>query len=145
VTQLEAVPAPEPTSATPRPRLTVTRTADVVAIAGEVDVGNALQLRAQLHRGLHAGAVRVDLTGLTLLSSAGIAVLFEMLDDSESMLEVTVRSGSAVAQVIEICGLSTVARVIAAPDPGGPRGCTLRAEATRWLQTRRQVPKGPRR
>jgi len=89
-----------------------------VFLAGEVDVANAAQfgqlVRQQFDRGLN----RLDLTGMHLLSSAGVAVLYELAADrSGPGLELLVAEGSVVARVVEVCGLGAVATVRPVPPP----------------------------
>jgi anti-sigma B factor antagonist len=91
-----------------------------VVLAGEIDLYNAAQLRSAI-RGTDQDrqAVTVDLSGVTYLDSAGLAVLFEQ---AHRQLRVLACAGSAVATLLRICGLSHVAEVALLPAAGRSDG-----------------------
>ncbi|HEX3827516.1 MAG TPA: STAS domain-containing protein [Sporichthyaceae bacterium] len=83
---------------------------------GTLDIGNARLLHAALADAKADPALVVDLRRVRYLDSAAVTVLFA---HAHKPLRILVRAGSAVAQVVEICGLSRVAQVElpAAVDP----------------------------
>jgi len=80
-----------------------------VLVAGSVDLTGAKALRRELDAAAaeHRPLV-VDLTGVQLLQSVGVAVLHDLADHG---LVLRARAGSAVASVIRITGLTHVASV----------------------------------
>jgi anti-anti-sigma factor len=58
--------------------------------------------------------VVVDLCEVLYLDSTGIAVLYEVTESTHLLLRA--RSNSAVATVIQICGLAQVVELLPAPD-----------------------------
>lgn len=80
-----------------------------ILVAGPVDLSTSRALRAAMEKaGAGEGNLVVDLREVQLLQSPGVAVLF---DAAERGLRLKVRSASAVASVIRICGLDRVAEV----------------------------------
>jgi anti-anti-sigma factor len=80
-----------------------------IRVAGPVDLSTSRALRSALEQAAaHGGEILVDLREVQLLQSPGVAALF---DAAENGLRLRVRSGSAVASVIRICGLDRVAVV----------------------------------
>lgn len=75
-------------------------------VSGEIDLSNADQLRQALDAGGH---LTVDLSGVTYMDSAAIAVLFARA--AEGPLEVRCRPDSVVAALIDITRLGDVAAV----------------------------------
>jgi anti-anti-sigma regulatory factor len=98
-----------------------------VIVAGSVDLSGARTLR----RELAAAAIRhrplvVDLTGVQLLQSVGVAVLHDFADHG---LRLRVQAGTAVASVMRITGQINLAEVEfvepappVAPGPHPDRG-----------------------
>jgi anti-anti-sigma factor len=85
-----------------------------VVVAGEVDMASAPRLRAALSRAVAAsGPLTVDLTAVSFLDSAGIAVLFDELPAGS---QVVVTPGSVAAQVLDITGFAHHGRIILAGD-----------------------------
>ncbi|WP_214369346.1 SpoIIE family protein phosphatase [Pseudonocardia sp. H11422] len=97
------------------PGLTVTDTgADppVLAIAGPVDVTTVGELRSAI---LHAtaGCTRpgvVDLAGVTLLTSAGVRLLYELTESSQVTPRVIAPAGCAARSVLELTRLEHLLR-----------------------------------
>ncbi|HEX3827522.1 MAG TPA: STAS domain-containing protein [Sporichthyaceae bacterium] len=80
-----------------------------ILVVGPVDLSTSRALRTALEEAAaQGGEVLVDLREVQLLQSPGVAALF---DAAEYGLRLRVRSGSAVASVIRICGLDRVAAV----------------------------------
>lgn len=80
-----------------------------IVVVGPVDLSTSRALRAAMERSVAAGGrLVVDLRDVQLLQSPGVAALF---DAAEHGLRLRVRSASAVASVIRICGLDRVAEV----------------------------------
>jgi anti-anti-sigma factor len=80
-----------------------------ILVAGAVDLSTSRALRAALDKAAaRGGEVLVDLRDVQLLQSPGVAALF---DAAEHGLRLRVRTASAVASVIRICGLDRVAAV----------------------------------
>jgi anti-anti-sigma factor len=84
---------------------------------GEIDPGNAHLLAAALQAIPESDPAVVDLTGVTFLGSAAVAILYE---HTPRGLQVMVRAGTAVARVMDICGLPQVAHVQLLPHPDDP-------------------------
>lgn len=102
--------------AAPRLHVTLTDSGEVV-VAGEIDLATAPQLRAELDQAAaHGQSVRVDLTAVKYLDSAGVSVLFDV---AYKDLHLRVTDATAVATVIRISGLIHVAKVefVDAPEP----------------------------
>ncbi|HEV2775763.1 MAG TPA: STAS domain-containing protein [Solirubrobacteraceae bacterium] len=81
----------------------------VMAVAGELDLATAPELEAALREYLAAGAVRLDLRGLSFMSSSGIRVLDAILRDVDAhgwalVIEPIVQP--AVRQVIALTGMT---------------------------------------
>ena len=75
---------------------------------GTLDIGNARLLHSALANAKADPALVVDLRRVRYLDSAAVTVLFA---HAHKPLRILVQAGSAVARVVEICGLSRVARV----------------------------------
>ncbi|WP_033262476.1 STAS domain-containing protein [Amycolatopsis vancoresmycina] len=81
----------------------------VLAVTGEIDMSNAAEFGAALDRELAAGpAVTVDLTGVTYLDSAGVAVLFDRAADHDLRL----LAPRLLDRVLRVSGLTQVAKVM---------------------------------
>lgn len=94
------------------PELTVTRSSEngvpVLAVTGELDMSNADALRAAVASSgaESSGRLIFDLSALSFMDSAGIAVLLEA---AERIGSVSLRSPArAVWRVIELTGLTQV-------------------------------------
>jgi anti-anti-sigma factor len=82
----------------------------VVRAAGDVDMVSAEQLRIRLLEASHGGTVRVelDLTGVTLFSSAGVRVVLAVAAIAEAerwRLVVHAPAGGVTRHVLEVSGL----------------------------------------
>ncbi|HEU5298655.1 MAG TPA: STAS domain-containing protein [bacterium] len=88
------------------------RTADVdgipvVAIEGEVDIGNVTHLRAQIVQSVPNAArgLVLDLTGTTYLDSRGVHLILELADrmtTSQQELRVVVPPDALIRRVLEL-------------------------------------------
>lgn len=81
----------------------------VMAVAGELDVATAPELEAALREQLAAGPVRLDVRGLSFMSSSGIRALDAILRDVAAhrwMLVIEPTMQPAVRQVIELTGMT---------------------------------------
>jgi anti-anti-sigma factor len=79
----------------------------VLRLVGDLDLATSDLLRTHLDAATaDGGPVVVDLTGLLLIQSAGVAALYEV---TPTGLRLRVSSGSAVAAVMRITGLDLVA------------------------------------
>jgi anti-anti-sigma factor len=90
-----------------------------VVPAGQVDIGNARLLHSALANAESDPMLQVDLRWVTYLDSAAVSVLFA---HAHKPMRIVARSDSAVANVLQICGLSRVAQVELVPrtDPVEP-------------------------
>jgi anti-sigma B factor antagonist len=80
----------------------------VLTVTGEIDMSNAAAFGSALDRELAAGAaVTVDLSGVTYLDSAGVAVLFERADAHDLRLV----APRLLARVVRVSGLPRIAKV----------------------------------
>ena len=93
--------------------VTVTRRGEYVIarIGGEVDASNAGwiggRLRAELSN--RSDALLVDLSAVTYLDSAGIALMFELAEELRThrqQLELVIPEGSSIARMAALTGLS---------------------------------------
>lgn len=82
---------------------------------GPIDLGNARLLHAALAAATADPMLQVDLRLVTYLDSAAVSVLFA---HAHKPMRILARPGSAVANVLSICGLSRVARVDLVPVVG---------------------------
>jgi anti-anti-sigma factor len=81
----------------------------VLAVTGEIDMSNAAEFGAALDRELGDGpAVTVDLTGVTYLDSAGVAVLFDRAGEHDLRL----LAPRLLDRVLRVSGLTQVAKVV---------------------------------
>ncbi|MGW3963489.1 STAS domain-containing protein [Amycolatopsis sp. NPDC005003] len=81
----------------------------VLTVTGEIDMSNAAEFGTALDRELAAGpGVTVDLTGVTYLDSAGVAVLFDRAADHELRLI----APRLLDRVLRVSGLTRVAKVV---------------------------------
>jgi anti-sigma B factor antagonist len=81
----------------------------VMAVAGELDVATAPEFEEALRAQLAAAPVRLDLRGLSFMSSSGIRALDAILRDVAAhrwalVIEPTMQA--AVRQVIELTGMT---------------------------------------
>ncbi|MCR6487984.1 STAS domain-containing protein [Amycolatopsis sp. OK19-0408] len=80
----------------------------VLTATGEIDMSNAGEFGAALDRELAAGGpVVVDLTGVTYLDSAGIAVLF----DRATVHDLRLTAPRLLDRVLRVSGLARCAEV----------------------------------
>lgn len=87
----------------------------VVAIEGEIDASNAIELRRAIAAAAsnHVAALVVDLTAVDYVDSAGINLLFALgaeLRDRQQRLLIAVDGGSSVSRMLEITGFAAVER-----------------------------------
>jgi anti-anti-sigma factor len=82
----------------------------VLAITGELDMGNAGALDRELAAATSAGTLAVDLTGVVFLDSAAIAVLFEHA--GRSALRLVLGADATVSTAIVTTGLDQYATVV---------------------------------
>jgi len=81
----------------------------VLSVTGEIDMSNAGEFGAALDRELAAGtAVTVDLTGVTYLDSAGVAVLFDRAGEHDLRL----LAPRLLDRVLRVSGLAQVTKVM---------------------------------
>ncbi|ADJ47636.1 anti-anti-sigma factor [Amycolatopsis mediterranei S699] len=81
----------------------------VLSVAGEIDMSNAAEFGAALDGELAAGAaVTVDLTGVSYLDSAGVAVLFDRVGEHDLRLV----APPLLDRVLRVSGLTQVAKVM---------------------------------
>lgn len=80
----------------------------ILTVSGEVDMSNAPEFGAALDRELAAGpSLTVDLTGVTYLDSAGIAVLF----DRAAAHDLRLTASPLLERVVRVSGLAQVTKV----------------------------------
>ncbi len=81
----------------------------VLTVTGEIDMSNAAEFRAALDRELaRETAVTVDLTGVTYLDSAGVAVLFDRAGEHDVRLV----APRLLDRVLRVSGLTQVVKVM---------------------------------
>jgi anti-sigma B factor antagonist len=81
----------------------------VLSVTGEIDMSNAAEFGAALDGELAAGAaVTVDLTGVTYLDSAGVAVLFDRIGEHDLRLV----APQLLDRVLRVSGLTQAAKVM---------------------------------
>lgn len=79
-------------------------------VVGEIDLGNADRLRQSLDSAGRSGRrLSVDLSEVTYIDSAGIAVLFDQA--AHGPIEIRCREDSVVAPLIDITRLGDVASI----------------------------------
>jgi anti-anti-sigma factor len=83
----------------------------IANLTGEIDASNsgwlAGRLRAELTN--RSDALVVDLSGVTYIDSAGIALLFELAEDLRThrqQLQLVIAEGSPIARMAALTGLS---------------------------------------
>jgi anti-anti-sigma factor len=80
----------------------------LLTVTGEIDMSNAAEFGAALDRELATGAaVTVDLTAVTYLDSAGVALLFDRAESHDLRL----LAPRLLSRVLQVSGLSQVAAV----------------------------------
>jgi len=81
----------------------------VLTVTGEIDMSNAAEFGAALDRELAAAtAVTVDLTAVTYLDSAGVAVLFDRAGEHDLRL----LAPRLLDRVLRVSGLAQVVKVM---------------------------------
>ncbi len=81
----------------------------VLSVTGEIDMSNVAEFGAALDGELAVGAaVTVDLTGVTYLDSAGVAVLFDRVGEHDLRLV----APRLLDRVLRVSGLTRVAKVM---------------------------------
>lgn len=82
-----------------------------LAVSGEIDMVNAVIVQQQLLEAItnQPDSVRIDLSGLTFLDSAGLRILFALADRLEILqieLEVMVPADSIPRRAMELAGFT---------------------------------------
>jgi anti-sigma B factor antagonist len=81
----------------------------ILTVTGEIDMSNADEFGSALDRELAAGtALTVDLTGVTYLDSAGVAVLF----DRAAAHDLRLSAPLLLDRVLRVSGLTEVTKVM---------------------------------
>ncbi|MEU8637129.1 STAS domain-containing protein [Amycolatopsis sp. NPDC048633] len=81
----------------------------ILTVTGEIDMSNAGEFGSALDRELAAAtALAVDLTGVTYVDSAGIAVLF----DRASSHDLRLTAPRLLDRVLRVSGLTQVTKVM---------------------------------
>lgn len=88
----------------------------VATLEGDVDMGNARDLRKSLLAGVgnDAPGLVLDLSRTTYLDSAGVHVVFDLarkLHARQQQLHVVVPAGAAIRRVLVLTNVSAVARM----------------------------------
>jgi anti-sigma B factor antagonist len=86
----------------------------IARIEGEIDASNVTWAEARLRSLVtnHCEALVVDLTAITYLDSAGIALLFELAADlgrHQQELRLVVADGSSIARVLQLTAIAGAA------------------------------------
>ncbi|ASR38313.1 anti-anti-sigma factor [Prauserella marina] len=84
-----------------------------LAISGEIDLSNSAVVRDRLFASIsnRVTAVRIDLSGLDYIDSAGLRILFALADRLrllQTSCELMVPPGSPTQKVIQLSGLDTL-------------------------------------
>ncbi|MFD2420981.1 STAS domain-containing protein [Amycolatopsis pigmentata] len=87
-----------------------------IRLSGEIDLANAAAVQNEINAAIdnHVNAVRVDLSDVTYLDSAGLRILFTLagrLRTLQTTLELVVPSGSPVRRAVELSGLEPFTRL----------------------------------
>ena len=81
--------------------------ADLVRLAGEIDLANAPAIGRQIVAHVtEAGAVLIDLTAVSFLDSAGVRLLDALvgdLDDHGTAIRLVVGEGGAARMTLQLC------------------------------------------
>jgi anti-sigma B factor antagonist len=85
----------------------------IVAVAGEIDMSNAVRVRERIAEFVtpEDWAVVLDLSELTFIDSAGlhgVSVLAELLEERRQRLFLCVPPNGSIARTVEIIGLHSV-------------------------------------
>lgn len=97
-----------------------------VRLHGEVDLSNAAALAERAERAVsnRASGLLLDLSGLTYLDSAGLAMLFRLarrLGDRQQVLRLVVPPTSRVRRLLVLAGVGAAAQVVdGVPEPAPP-------------------------
>jgi len=84
-------------------RATGDREVAYLAVAGEVDLSNAEELREAVDdTGGNGAGVVIDLTDVGFMDSSGLAVILQAARDRESRLVIVAAPGSAVERLLEM-------------------------------------------
>jgi anti-anti-sigma factor len=103
-----ATDPPEPADQVKRLRIELTQPGELL-LDGEIDGSTAAELCEALESAAAAASsLLVDLCAVTYLDSVGVGALF---DQAHTNMRLRVAAGSAVATVINICGLDQIAQV----------------------------------
>ena len=88
-----------------------------LAVAGEVDLSNAENLRAALDDCPPNGSgVVIDMSGVSFMDSSGLAVILEAARDREARLIVVAAPGSAVERLLEMTEAAGWVRLMGSED-----------------------------
>jgi anti-anti-sigma factor len=88
----------------------------LIRLAGEIDLANAAAVEVQLREVItnRTQSVSIDLSMLEYLDSAGLRVLFALVDRLELLqiaMDVVVSAGSPARRAVELSGLGAVVAV----------------------------------
>jgi anti-anti-sigma factor len=88
----------------------------LIRLDGEIDLANAATVEMQLREVItnRTRSVSIDLSELDYLDSAGLRILFALVDRLELLqiaLDVTVSAGSPARRAVELSGLGAVVAV----------------------------------
>lgn len=122
----------------------------VVAVAGDLDLATSNELLRSLRRFLHVRTrgIRLDLSGVTFMNSAGLRPLLTMAQcakDLDRTIQLAAKS-PAVDRVLELAGLPPGSSYLAATAP--TRSADHTGEIPRMFgacAARHRVPAGPNR
>lgn len=87
-----------------------------IAMSGEIDLSNAVSVQDGVFSAItnHLVSVRIDLSGVTYLDSAGLRILFALADRLrllQTSCTVVAPVGSPTRRVIELSGLDNLVTV----------------------------------
>ena len=95
----------------------------VVRLRGDIDLSNADALAETAEAAVpnSAEGLVLDLSGVSYLDSTGVRLVFRLarrLGDRQQSLRLVVPEGARIGRVLDYAGVSTVAEVLQAYDPG---------------------------
>jgi anti-anti-sigma factor len=122
-----AAPVPpaleEPECCGPQPRLFHLTYSPVVVFRGELDSTNTEHFGRVLAQAVHARRCRyVDLCGVRYMQACAVAMLLRIARCAPELLELLVVDGSAIATVLRVTGVDTVAHLQELPVDFPPQG-----------------------
>ncbi|GAA3392522.1 STAS domain-containing protein [Cryptosporangium minutisporangium] len=97
-------------------RCDLTRTGACLAIAGEIDEDSASPLVERAAAAIGGGVTRLDLSGVTFFSAAGVRVLVLLGGSAEAEhVVVRVTCSMIVWRILELCGIRQVTGLLLEP------------------------------